>query len=67
MVAILWLEVQHPARPWHTAALGAALAAYLLTTHIAESGADAGRAAPPPAPGCSPSAPACSPSAPASP
>ena len=41
-VAILWLEVQHPVRPWHTAALGAGLLAYLLTTHIAESGADAG-------------------------
>ena len=41
-VAILWLEVQHPLRPWHTAALGAGLLAYLLTTHIAESGADAG-------------------------
>jgi hypothetical protein len=39
--AILWLEVQHPVRPWHTAALGAGLLAYLLTTHIAESGADA--------------------------
>lgn len=41
-VALLWLEIQHPARPWHTAALGAGLAAYLLVTHIAESGADAG-------------------------
>jgi hypothetical protein len=41
-VAILWLEVQHPPRPWHTAALGAGLLAYLLTTHIAESGAGAG-------------------------
>jgi hypothetical protein len=41
-VAILWLEIQHPPRPWHTAALGAGLLAYLLTTHIAESGADAG-------------------------
>lgn len=40
-VAILWLEVQHTPRPWHTAALGAGLLAYLLTTHIAESGADA--------------------------
>jgi len=40
VVGILWLEVQHPARPWHTAALGAGLAAYLLVTHIAESGAD---------------------------
>jgi hypothetical protein len=41
-VALLWLEIQHPPRPWHTAALGAGLLAYLLTTHIAESGADAG-------------------------
>jgi hypothetical protein len=41
-VAILWLEIQHTPRPWHTAALGAGLLAYLLTTHIAESGADAG-------------------------
>jgi hypothetical protein len=41
-VAILWLEIQHPPRPWHTAALGAGLLAYLLTTHVAESGADAG-------------------------
>jgi hypothetical protein len=41
-VALLWLEVQHPARPWHTAALGAGLLAYLLSAHIAESGADAG-------------------------
>jgi len=37
-VAILWLEIQHPVRAWHTAALGAGLLAYLLTTHIAESG-----------------------------
>jgi len=41
VVGALWLEVQHPARPWHTAALGAGLVAYLLTTHIAESGASA--------------------------
>jgi hypothetical protein len=41
VVALLWLEVQHPFRPWHTAALGAGLLAYLLTTHIAESGAAA--------------------------
>jgi hypothetical protein len=40
VVGILLLEVQHPARPWHTAALGAGLAAYLLVTHIAESGTD---------------------------
>jgi hypothetical protein len=43
VVAILWLEVLHPARPWYTAALGAALTAYLLITHIAESGADPAR------------------------
>jgi hypothetical protein len=39
LVAVLWLEVLHPARPWHTAVLGAALVAYLLATHLAESGA----------------------------
>lgn len=46
VVALLWLEVQHPARtsaPWHTAALGFGLAAYLLAVHIAESGAAPGR------------------------
>ncbi|MDQ2811407.1 MAG: hypothetical protein M3Z75_05865 [Actinomycetota bacterium] len=37
VAAILWLEVLHPARPWHTAVLGAALIAYLLATHLAES------------------------------
>jgi hypothetical protein len=42
VVAVLWLEIQHPVRAWPTAALGAALVAYLLTVHIAESGADAG-------------------------
>jgi hypothetical protein len=41
VVALLWLEVQHPARPWHTAALGFGLVAYLLAVHIAESGAPA--------------------------
>jgi hypothetical protein len=39
VLAILWLEVQHPARPWHTAVLGAALMAYLLAVHLDESGA----------------------------
>jgi hypothetical protein len=39
LVAILWLEVLHAAPPWHTAILGAALIGYLLTTHLAESGA----------------------------
>jgi hypothetical protein len=43
VAGLLWLEVQHPARPWHTAALGAALVGYLLTVHVAESGAAAGR------------------------
>jgi hypothetical protein len=43
VVAALWLQVQHPARPWPTAALGAGLTAYLLVTHIAESGADPAR------------------------
>ena len=38
-VAILWLEVLHPARPWHTGVLGAILISWLLTVHIAESGA----------------------------
>jgi len=39
VLAVLWLEVLHPSRPWHTAVLGAALIAYLLATHLAESGA----------------------------
>jgi hypothetical protein len=43
VAATAWLEVQHPARPWHTAALGFGLVAYLLAVHIAESGAPAGR------------------------
>jgi hypothetical protein len=37
VLAVLWLEVQHPARPWHTAVLGAALVAYLLAVHLDES------------------------------
>jgi hypothetical protein len=41
VIAIVWLEVQHPARPWHTAWLGAMLVAYLLAVHLAESGASA--------------------------
>jgi hypothetical protein len=41
VVAVIWLEIQHPSRPWHTAALGAGLLAYLLATHIAESGGPA--------------------------
>jgi hypothetical protein len=39
LIAILWLEVLHPAPPWHAAVLGAALIGYLLATHLAESGA----------------------------
>jgi hypothetical protein len=42
LVAIVWLEVQHPARPGHTAVLGAALIAYLLAVHLAESDAPPG-------------------------
>jgi hypothetical protein len=39
VIAIVWLEVLHHARPRHTAILGAALIAYLLAVHLAESGA----------------------------
>ena len=39
LLGVLWLEVLHSSRPWHTAVLGAALVAYLLATHLAESGA----------------------------
>jgi hypothetical protein len=42
VVAIVWLEVLHPSRPWPTAFLGAALIAYLLATHLAESDASPG-------------------------
>jgi hypothetical protein len=38
VIAALWLEVMHRSRPWHTAVLGAALVAYLITVHLAESG-----------------------------
>jgi hypothetical protein len=38
VVAIIWLEVLHPARPWHTAVLGVLVTAYLLVTHLGESG-----------------------------
>jgi hypothetical protein len=34
----LWLEILHPAHPWHTGVLGAILISWLLTVHIAESG-----------------------------
>ena len=39
VIALVWLEVMHRSRPWHTAVLGAALIAYLLATHLAESDA----------------------------
>jgi len=42
VLAIVWLEVLHRSRPWHTAVLGAALIAYLLATHLAESDASPG-------------------------
>jgi hypothetical protein len=39
VIALVWLEVMHRSRPWPTAVLGAALIAYLLATHLAESDA----------------------------
>jgi hypothetical protein len=39
VIGVVWLEVLHSSRPWHTAVLGAALVAYLLATHLAESDA----------------------------
>ena len=42
VLAIVWLEVLHSSRPWPTAVLGAALVAYLLATHLAESDASPG-------------------------
>jgi hypothetical protein len=39
VIGVVWLEVLHSSRPWHTALLGAALIAYLLATHLAESSA----------------------------
>jgi len=42
VIALVWLEVLHRSRPWHTAFLGAALIAYLLATHLAESDASPG-------------------------
>jgi hypothetical protein len=38
-VAVLILEVQHPARAWHTGLLGVALLGYLLAVHLVETGA----------------------------
>lgn len=37
VVAVLGLEALHPARPWHTAVLGALLLGFLLTVHLAET------------------------------
>ena len=42
VIALVWLEAMHRSRPWHTAVLGAALIAYLLATHLAESDASPG-------------------------
>jgi len=42
VIALVWLEAMHRSRPWHTAFLGAALIAYLLATHLAESDASPG-------------------------
>lgn len=41
IVATLVLEVLHRSRPWHTAVLAAALTAYLLAVHLAETDAHA--------------------------
>jgi hypothetical protein len=41
IVAVLVLEVQHPARPLHTGLLGGAMLGYLLAVHLAETGARA--------------------------
>ena len=38
-VALLAVEALHPARPWHTVALGVVVLAFLLMLHLAESGA----------------------------
>jgi hypothetical protein len=37
VAALVWLEVLHRSRPWHTAVLGLAVVAYLLAVHLAES------------------------------
>jgi hypothetical protein len=39
IVAVLVLEVQHPARAWHTGLLGVALLGYLFAVHLTETGA----------------------------
>jgi hypothetical protein len=40
-IAVLLLEVQHPARPWHTGVLGLAILGFLVSVHLAETGAPA--------------------------
>jgi hypothetical protein len=40
-VAVLILEVQHPARAWHTGLLGVALFGYLFAVHLVETEARA--------------------------
>jgi hypothetical protein len=44
-LAVLALEALHPAWPWHTAMLGAALTAYLFAVHLAESTSGPGESA----------------------
>ena len=44
-LAVLALEALHPARPWHTALLGAALTGYLFAVHLAESSSGRGESA----------------------
>jgi hypothetical protein len=41
IVAVLVLEVQHPARAWHTGLLGLALLGYLFAVHLTETAAPA--------------------------
>jgi hypothetical protein len=41
LVAVLVLEVEHPARAWHTGLLGVALLGYLFAVHLTETGAPA--------------------------
>jgi hypothetical protein len=40
-IAVLVLEVQHPARAWHTGLLGVALLCYLFAVHLVETRARA--------------------------
>jgi hypothetical protein len=40
-IAVLVLEVLHPARPWHTGVLGVAMLGFLISVHLAETGARA--------------------------